>query len=414
MKKKLLGFVTHPLFISLILTSVLLYITYPLFPKYKADLVKKEKVHSNHFSYFSDLDNDGYSEEIALDKSYKDKLSIIVKSKGSIVDQWIIDGIFNMQELFFGDFNNDGSKEIFLLTIYKNEILLNCFNPFERKFYITNKLIDIFYPKNNEKNTSFVFSELYDLNGDGTKELVFALSAGFSISPRSLYSYNILSDDLKRSKNGCISFYHVEKLDDLKNDSSYYFSSNYAVGNCDSNLIHSDYHTWLTVFNQNLNFKFEPIKIGFHPSDLNISPFVINDTIYIVVLNIYHGNSNHKSTIALYNFNGVKINEKQIVYSADWMGARILRNTEESDKLYLIKTTGSIEEISSNLTFTPINEVPPFNETITAKIDCDQDGLGEFIVFHRELEKITILRSNFENQLDIDVIGNNEILYKSC
>ncbi len=412
MKKKLLGFITHPLFISLILTSILLYITHPLFPIYKAELIKKEKVHSNHFVFFSDLNNDGFSEEIALDKSYKDRISIIVKDKGSILDQWIIDGIFNMPEPFFGDFNNDGLKEIFLLTIANNEILLNCFNPYERKFYITNRLIDKFYPKNNEKNTSFVFCELNDLDEDGNEEIIFGLAAGYSIFPRNFYSYNITENNLTKSENGCISFYDVERLYDKKNDSTYYFSSNYAVGNCDSNLLYSDYHTWLTIFNENLNFKFEPIKIGMHPSDLNISPVLIDEKIFIAALNLYQGSANYKSTIALYNFDGIKIKEKDIFFSEEWMGARILKNDEEPTKLYLIKTRGNIDEISSNLDFSPINKILPFDDTITNNIDCDQDGLVEFIVFHRKLEKVTILRNNFKDQLVIDVIGNTEILYK--
>lgn len=49
-------------------------------------------------------------------------------------------------------------KEVFLFTIDGNDILLNCFNPLENKEYIKNKLIDEFYPRNNENNSGFTFA----------------------------------------------------------------------------------------------------------------------------------------------------------------------------------------------------------------------------------------------------------------
>ncbi len=153
MKNKLLFILTSPLLISLILSLALLLLLPPMFPKYKADLIKKVKSSKTSFDEYCDLNNDGYSEKIHLSKSYINRTSIIVYTKGAVIDQWNFKGVFNMQNLFYGDYNNNGMKEIFLLTLYKNKILLNCFNPFNGERYVIDKPVDDFYPKKSERNS---------------------------------------------------------------------------------------------------------------------------------------------------------------------------------------------------------------------------------------------------------------------
>ena len=116
MKNKFLFILTNPLFLSLILTLILLITLPPLFSKYKIELLKKEKNASLRFNQYCDLNNDGYSEEIVITKSYKSRTNILVSEKGKVINQWNFTGNLSMPKLFFGDFNNDGLKEIFLFT----------------------------------------------------------------------------------------------------------------------------------------------------------------------------------------------------------------------------------------------------------------------------------------------------------
>ncbi len=407
MKNRILLIVTNPLTLSLIFTIVLIYFLPDLFPKYKADLIKKEKVSPKVFYYYCDLDSDGYSEEISLDTALENRIIIIVKTKGTIVDQWAFKGQLNMTEPFFGDFNNDRLKEIFLFSIDKNDILLNCINPFEKKSYLIDRFIDKFYRKNNERNSGLTYCELNDLNKDQTKEFIFAFTAGYSVSPRKLYSYNFASDSLSKSSNGCMSMLEIHSL---FNHSTLFIPATHAVGNCDSSSIYSDYFTWLTVFDKDLNFKFEPIKIGNYPSDLGVKPIKIGNHNLLAALNLHSGNNNHKSSIALYDFSGIKIKEREITYSKDWEWAKLLSNND-AEKIYLLRKNGNIEQLNDNLNFEVKYRILPFVQPHFKKIDCDLDNSDEFIFHHQALEKVTILQNDLEDPVVFDITGNTEHYY---
>lgn len=413
MKNKLLYILTSPLFISLILSLALLLILPPMFPKYKADLIKKLKSNKTQLDEYCDLNNDGYSEKIHLSKSYINRTSIIVYTKGAVIDQWNFKGVFNMENLFYGDFNNDGLKEIFLLTLYKNKILLNCFNPFNGKRYIIDKPIDDFYQKKGETTCNLVFEKLTDLNNDNIKEFVFGLNAGYPIYPRRLYSYNFVTDSLNKSPHSCIYLRDISSIKTNSNKTQLFIVSMVAVGNCDSTDTYSDHFSWLTVFNKNLEFKFDPIKIGYYPSDLYVLPLKIDNKIFLIVLNIYKGDKNHPCSIVLYDLNGKKIKEKKFQYTTEWESARLVSFDKENKKIYLVKKSGTIEEVDENLNTNLVKKVLPTYIPKSLKIDIDCDNNDELIFYHHDLEKITILRNDFSQPVIIDVPGNDVLLYSS-
>ena len=411
MKNKFLFILTNPLFLSLILTLILLITLPPLFSKYKIELLKKEKNASLRFNQYCDLNNDGYSEEIVITKSYKSRTNILVSEKGKVINQWNFTGNLSMPKLFFGDFNNDGLKEIFLFTIFKNKILLNCFNPFENKRYIIDKYIDDFYPKNGEEGCTMTYCSLIDLNEDKKKELVFAFSPGYSLYPRKLFYYNFENDSLHKSPESRSPLEKISVVTDPTDKIPYFLiSANSAVGNGDSNDVYTDYHTWLMVFKKDLTFKFEPVKIGYYPSNLHVATLKINNKLFLIALNIYFGKENIPCSIALYDFNGNKIREKEFPYTTGWQTARLFVN---NGQIFLLKKTGSIEKVDRNLNFTNKQKILDTFHQPFIKIDIDLDNEKEFIFYHRNQEKITILRNNFSDPVIVDTPGSNGIQYCS-
>ncbi len=374
--------------------------------------LKKEKEMRNGSKEYCDLNNDGYSEKIIIINSYKNRTGIIVYNKGAVLDQWNFKGALTMQDLFYGDFNNDGLKEIFLFTIYKNKILLNCFNPFNRKRYVTDKPVADFYPKKGETGCSQVLGGLNNLNSDNIKEFIFALSTGYSISPRKLYYYDLVKDTLYKSPQSCSSLSNISIIKSSLNKSPNFIVSTAAVGNCDSSAKYTDQFTWLMVFNKDLKFKFDPKKINVYPSYLSVVPMEINNQVYLAALNIYFGNQNYPCSIALYDLNGKKIKEKKFKYTNEWEYA-ILVSTNKYRNLLLIKKGGSIESVDENLNTHLIQKVLPTFPNRLTKIDIDLDNKDEFIFPHKEQEKITILRNNFSDPLIIDLPGTDGFKYSS-
>ena len=414
MKNKLLFILTSPLLISLILSLALLLLLPPMFPKYKADLIKKVKSNKTYFDEYCDLDNDSYSEKIHLDKSYINRTSIIVYTKGAVIDQWNFKGVFNMQNLFYGDYNNDGMKEIFLLTLYKNKILLNCFNPFNGERYVIDKPVDDFYPKKGEIICGVIFEKLIDLNNDNIKEFVFGVSTGYSISPRRLYSYDFVTDSLNKSPQSCIALRNILSVKADSNNAQLFIASTGAVGNCDSTDVYSDHFSWLTVFNKNLKYKFAPVKIGYYSSNLFVVPIKINNKMFLAALNIYQGNKKHLCSIAYYNLNGKKIKEKEFKYTKEWESARLI-STSKYKKLILFKNNGSIENVDENLSIHKIKKISPFplTQPKSTELDLDLDNKNEFLFNHRSLGKTTIIRNDFSNPVVINTPESNGIQYAS-
>ncbi|MCP4971098.1 MAG: hypothetical protein GY932_10940, partial [Arcobacter sp.] len=249
-----------------------------------------------------------------------------------------------MASPFIADINNDGLKEIFIFTIFENKILLNCFNPFENKKYIVNKIIDDFHPKGGEEVCGLTYINLMDGDNENINKIIFAFSTGFSLSPRRFYSFDIAKDTFLKSPISNSSFREATSIIS-KNKSTLFITSTAAVGNCDSNAIYSDQFNWLTVFDQNLNFKFYPIKIGSYPSVLSVSPIKINSDIYIVALNIYRGNKDVPSVIQLYDIDGNKIKEKILNNADELTSNKILIPDKDFEHLFVLRTNGVIEEI---------------------------------------------------------------------
>ena len=88
MKNKLFFILTSPLFLSIVLTTVLFIALPPLFLKYKIDLIKKIKNEGTSPIEYCDLTSDGFSEQITIVKGYKNRTGIIVRDKGEVIDHW--------------------------------------------------------------------------------------------------------------------------------------------------------------------------------------------------------------------------------------------------------------------------------------------------------------------------------------
>ena len=175
-KNQLLKILTHPFFIGFIITAIIALIVMPDVSKYKAD-VKEIRYNKDHTLIFSDLDADHNSEEIDFD--IKTSLfKIMVRQGKGIKEQYNLGSKpIGGGSYFTGDYNNDGLKEIYLLTINSDSLLLSIIDPFHSQDFIVKERL-IFY----NDTLSFVgelpigyFVGLTD--SESGKNIVFSLSA---------------------------------------------------------------------------------------------------------------------------------------------------------------------------------------------------------------------------------------------
>ena len=127
-RNRLQEFITHPVFLSLILWAIIALFIPPLFSKYKVRHIKDEYTSQRNRIFFCDLDSDNQSEKIYIDLGDTEQTKIIVSRNNKILDQ------FNLKYqpsednfVYSGDYNLDGFKECYIFTRSQDSIFINIY-----------------------------------------------------------------------------------------------------------------------------------------------------------------------------------------------------------------------------------------------------------------------------------------------
>jgi len=410
LKNNILIIVINPFVFSLIISLIVIYFLPPIFKKYEVTSVKKERTQDYHSNYYEDLDNDGYSEKIDVNLAWKKRVAVVVYSKGKILDQWNFEGEYIPIKIpFWGDINNDGIKEIFVFTLMNDTIYIHCFNPKNTEIIIQNKVISSYKKFNNTIDCSIFPCGFFDCNNDNSKEFYFSIITGFSGQPRKMFALDIKNDTLYSSPESCINIYYPFAFDFDSDGKIEFTGNNAATDNCKDRFTFTDTYTWLAVFNEKMNYKFEPIKIGNYPAILKIQEIRSKKEKLLCILNIYFGKEDYPCSISLINSKGQKIKEKQFDYSEEWKNASFIHN--ESD-LFIIKNNGELNKVDINLNLIKTKVIAPVHDTNPVSIDVDQDSINEFVFLSADQENLIITRNDFSHPVLVNISGNK--VFKHC
>jgi len=401
--------------ISIIISAIIIFTLPNIFNKYELKLIKKEKNTNNEDIYYVDLDNDGFSEKIRLIKGYPDKTGVIVLKNEGIIDQWNFEGKhFHLAGTFWNDFNNDGTKELFVFTWKEGKILLNILNPIKNKIFLSNRIISEYKPINNIVDCTVYSSGFYDLNKDGYNEFYFATQVAFSMFPRKLFAFDFKSDTLYSSPKSYAAINSIVSYD-LDGDGKLEFIIvSRAIGNSNYDQPYSDMYSWLMVFDNKMKFKFSPVRIGNYPSDSKVITFKTKNNNLIAVLNIYMGTLGYPSNLLLFNSKGMKIKEKDFTYTDEWEDANLLSNNKfNSDYFLILHKNGLVEYINADLNVEKREKIFSFTNREIIKTDIDRDKTKEFIFQNENENKIIISRNDFSNPVFFNYTDNDELAYSS-
>ncbi len=397
MGKSIIHIIFSPLFVSLLLASVIIYLLPPIFNKHNVSLYKKEFIINSQY-FYCDLDGDYFSEKIEIETSLNDFVQLRVYENEKVIDQWNFNGmLLGGNNPICGDINADRLKEIMIFSYHDGRIFLNAINPFTSDTLVKNRIIAPYKPVSIKTDCSINLFGFYDENNDGFNEIYFSIATGYSIKPRIMFAFDYIKDTLYNSNNGN-NIVEEPVGYDLDNDGKLeFFGRSAAVGNAKPSAKFSDHFSWLMVFNEKMEFEFEPIQIGFYPSRTYIKPFTIGNKKRIIIFNKYQGNQNHKSYLALYNSEGKKIKEKILENFVEIKDAELFQHGDDYSSVFLIKTNGEISEIDSNLNILPKLQLNTLLNSYILSIDIDNDTKNESVLFLRGSEQIIILRHDFSS-----------------
>ncbi|HET56695.1 MAG TPA: hypothetical protein ENN33_15990 [Ignavibacteria bacterium] len=326
------------------------------------------------------------------------------------IDQWNFKGrMIGSDNPFYCDINGDGLKEIFLFNYKDGGIFLNVFNAITKDTLIIDRFISEYKPISSRTDCGIHLCGFFDTNNDGIKEVFFSISTSFSIYPRIMIVYEPMSDKIIMSKNGC-SIIENPVAYDLNNDGKLeFFGKSAAVGNCNTSSKFSDHFSWLMVFDNKMNFLFEPVQVGYYTSLLYTKPFTIGNKKNIIAFNLYEGDKDYESYFALFNQYGEMIKKKLIVQAVDLKSANLFQHTNDFQNVYLIKSNGEIERIDENLNLIQVSKNIALNNSTAFSLDVDLDDENEVIIYPNGFEQLIITRNDFSNPVTLNIPGSKQI-----
>lgn len=248
---------------ALLVTALLIIFIPPFVYKFNLSLVKKEIHFDTHKIYFEDIDNDGYSEKIELDKAHEIPRISIFSHTGELKKEISVNGVFSKANgLQLNDFDNDGNKELFFLYNRADTVFIGAYNITAQSestkavclscsFFVTK-----ISPNRDNPNYEYGTAPLKfaDLNQDGYNEFIFYISANYSYSPRQIFAYDIMNNSLIKSPIVGANITPPE-INFNQNDELKIAVGSYATDNFEPNYHHSntpDTATWLFFLDKNL------------------------------------------------------------------------------------------------------------------------------------------------------------------
>lgn len=404
MKNKLLTIILNQYIISAIISLAIIYFLPNYFSKYKIELQESNILpRVGSLVYYEDLNNDFISEKIIFYKNNTGNASYeIQNSKGGIINQWNLSEEPNKgnSKLFFLDIDNNGFKEIAIFTQKQDSIFLNITEPFVKKGIKKNKIfIDVVGKYNNEYKSK-VYSLILGIKKlDGIHEIYFTLNTGFGGKTRNAYKYNYTTNKVTKSPH-LTNTLSINNLIDINGDKFEEILFNgYANGNEIDSVYttRSDYSSWLTVLDTNLNFLFNPVEINIPFSSVYTLPFKLNNEYKLLCLIDSRGNSSTKDKIGVYSVKGVL--EKTIIIPTGYYPT-FLRYKKNKVLLYNLDN-GNV--VIFNNKFQIVSNFYIEKKWLLRFINIDLDEEQEWVSISKNNQSISIFREDFTHPISFEI-----------
>jgi hypothetical protein len=386
------------LFLALIPTLVIFIFLPPLGSKYKL-AVESGGSYKYEFCY-ADLDSDSISEFVSIGKGIPFWNVLIRSNDLTVHDQWnLTDSLdTNISGLFFGNFDHDRFSEIYIFSHSGDSLFLNVNEFFEKG---GNSPVRVFISKislmQGIVTTMLDPVGFYDMNGDGADEVYFSLGTGFGLEPRCLCCFDLLSKKLVTSRfTGVIPI--KGQMDDIDKDGKpEIFGQIGASGNYRTNVPYSDSSAWLMVFNEKLEFEFEPVEFPGFANYIYVKSFE-DDSVNYYISNYLKGAADTsviESRIILFSADGKVMKYRS---NSDFDNSLDLRlfviKYKQKDRIYLFHDR--FIELNNNLEELRTVPLPFVAEVSSFTVDINADGIDEFLLYSEDESKLAVYSAGLE------------------
>ncbi|MCB2196620.1 MAG: response regulator [Bacteroidetes bacterium] len=308
MAKKWSSYLKHPLSVGFILSVLVIFLVARYMPRYYTELTEKKVLTNNGQVYYFDLDNDGNSEKIdyyQYDKIFQPTL-YLYNPEGKFKFLWnFMESPVKNTTVYAGDFNSDSIKEIFVFTQASDSLFLYILNSQNDKEYIVKKE---FITSGDITKAKIIPIGLYNLNGSGDKEFLFACNQCTNSEPKRVYAYDISNRNVIASSALNVNIKLPIVVDDINFDNKpeIILSSSSLESNG------NDFESQLIVLNSALEYLFPPVVFQGAPSQITASVVTVDNKKFLAALNSGKREENVYNTLMLFNTEGQKKQETLI------------------------------------------------------------------------------------------------------
>ncbi len=168
-----------------------------------------------------------------------------------------------MSKIFFDDVDKNGFAEIYGFTVHQDSLFLNWFEPYPNTNGLEHSKFTTRVGTYGVNKIDMHIFDMYffNLNQDGTDDLVFPVNSGYSLKRRNIFVFDVKKDTVYHSEYTKINQYELS-LADLNGDSKpEIIADNSTSANLKDSLgnLQIDNVAWLQVFNSDLTPYFSPI-----------------------------------------------------------------------------------------------------------------------------------------------------------
>ena len=336
-------YLKNPLFTGFVLSAIVIFAFARIFPIQHFEISHKASLKTGEEIYFCDIDNDGNSESINYNAS-KVSFNIVLSvynSDSSLLDYWIIfDSPVKNNRLFFGDYNQNGIKEIFLFTQDKDSVFIYIINPKDdKRFLVERRFITTL--RNQNSAYRILPIGLLNINKNPEKVFYFALSFENPELADKIFGYDIASDNLFHSDDLRAQIINPIVVNDINGDGTKELLI--SIETKENRLNKSS--AQLLVFNHQLEYFFKPYTIGKASSKLFLNVLETAKDKYIIALNSRNENNTIFHSLYLFDVNGHCIAEQQL----DWENHLVALDSELSEEYFTLFSGKYILEINADL-----------------------------------------------------------------
>jgi hypothetical protein len=399
---RLAKIILNPASLAILIGTFILLVIPPIFEKFSIHQLRTMHV-SRKQSYFHDFNYDSKTEWAKLSYNYNNpkfpSLSYVGKpnqySNGDIEQiNWERPWLSSTMA-FFGDYNGDSLDEIYVFTTGGDSLFLLCLEPYLSGSILYERFIDILPYREGAEDFKISSQQLIDLDGDGNKEVIFAIMAGFGLNPRLLYAYDRRKDTLIRSKSNYAMAYEFEAVH-IKNKTAFIYNK-YSYSTHNYKLSESGHFTdtvsWLIVLKPNFEFLFPPIpNIGDY-TNIHTACLQVGDKIAFVANKRYR-DINLPDSLLKIDLNGNIVKRKPIPFADDKSCflisvisggiSRVFIYSLKERRLYELNLELEVVKKINNISMTRVEKIADLNDDNSMELFCHNTDNHQVTIFQEE------------------------------